>query len=190
MRTPYPTPVYGRLAAPEGWQALGAAKQQARLALDLLEALEALKPRLHRSLVGGRLLEATGTTIAVTALANENTFLVPWDYGEEPREILRRFVQVRRFFTSLPAATVTAYLQLLWPLELPPPQAHVSVVGHLGIEEAVSAIGASAGTCPLAIVADQKSVSFCFDHRCYDPIHCADLYRLLREKWRTPCSAF
>lgn len=163
---------------PAPWRETGPMKQLELVAAAALRAIEALRPRLHRSLVAGRLVEASGTTVLVTALAeDEDVMAIPWSAGEPWRAVTRRIARARRRWeTPLALELWRAALRQWARPALPPPQAVVSVVGQLGIENPETAPMASGGASPLAIAVGRKTVSIAWDHRVYDAIDAAVFY--------------
>ena len=181
MRVSHPVSIRESRPVPVPWKHAGPMKQLELVAGAALQAIEALRPRLHRSLVGGRLLEASGTTVLVTALTgNEDVLAAPWSAGEPWREVTRRIARARKRWTTPLAHELwrAALRQSAKPV-LPPPQAVVSVVGHLGIENPETASMASGGASPLAVVVGRSSISVAWDHRVYDATDAARFYEEL-----------
>ncbi|MGH7822099.1 MAG: hypothetical protein ACREQ9_20235, partial [Candidatus Binatia bacterium] len=178
MRLEHPVSIRESRAVPAPWRQAGPIKQLELAAGAALDAIDRLRPRLHRSLVVGRLVEASGTTVLVTALAeDEDVMAVPWSAGEPWRAVSRRIARGRKRWTSPIAHELwrAALRQWARPV-LPPPQAVVSVVGNLGIENPETAPMASGGASPLAIVVGRASVSVAWDHRVYDAVDAARFY--------------
>jgi hypothetical protein len=163
---------------PSDWSRLGPIAQLETIGRRILDVLELGRPEFHRSLVRGRLVEASGTTIAVTALTKGGEVMaVPWSYGEAFRTVGRRMNAIReRWASPLADECWRAVFRNYHRPTLPPPQAVLSVVAGLGIENPETSPMASGGASPLAIVVGARTLSIAWDHRVYDASNAARFY--------------
>ena len=134
-------------------------------------------PRFHLSLVNGTFLEAQATTILVTGAdaSGDEVLAVPFSSDETfERGPVRRLLKARvALKQDRWADPRLAYFGAI----LPAPQAVVSVVSQMAIENPGSHIGASGGDSPLLIIAGACSLQFGWSHGVYNAAEAAMFYR-------------
>ena len=84
----YPVQSYGLFDTPAWLAALGPLERLQRAGKAVLDTLSVCYPLFHRSLVAGRIIQASGTTIMVTARGraqggHRGIVAVPWSADEQ-----------------------------------------------------------------------------------------------------------
>jgi hypothetical protein len=165
----HPVAVTERRALPESLQFRSNLVRLMAVGEALLYAV--FDPMLHFSLVGRRLVYASGVTILLVERRKDGEITtVPWSLGESRKIAMERLIRCRK----LPPPRLNAQESYVAANLLPRCQAAVSAVS--GIENPGTNILASGGECPISVVVGEKNVHFALDHRIYDPDAAAVLY--------------
>jgi hypothetical protein len=163
----YPVQSYGLFDTPPWLAALEPLDRLQRAGRAVLDTLSACKPLFHRSLVQGRIIEASGTTILVTARGrphdgHRGIVAVPWSAGESPDMLTGRFLLRRKLgaprLSPAALAIARAYLPV-W-------QAVVSIVPQA---EPIASLMGSGGSTPTEMCIGTKRLTMTSEHRLYTP---------------------
>jgi hypothetical protein len=159
----HPVQSHEFIALPARWRALAPVARLAVAARAAMEVIERARPRYHRSLLGERIVEASGTTLLLTARAPGHGIIgVPWSFDEPFGAALRRMVERKR--RGMPALR-PAQIALLHGY-LPAVQAVVSVVSQ---ERPYASLLGSGGSAPTGVCCGQREVGFTSEHRLFTP---------------------
>ena len=173
---PQPWPIWVYTETPCALTAIDGPRAHIRQLEILADAafatLEEHKPRFHFAKLGDQLIEASGTSIFVTAYERTGRFVIgaTWDAGEDSALVLGRFAEVRRICKLDPRAARALLVRDV--RQLPPPQLVLSNVISVGIEDGGSALGgydARGAAIPISVIVMRKRIQFVFDHRIYNP---------------------
>lgn len=184
MLSPFPVPIYETRPLPPNLRLLPPMQQLRVLGAAAHRVIAGAAPRYHRSLVRGKLAETSGQTIGlVIQTRTSEPAVVSWDLGESWREVQERMATVRHEFDSPLANLSRWWLRVTkGSTGLPPPQAIISTVGHLGIHNPMSGLFACGGACPLVICAGSETIGFCWDHRVFDAMDAGAFYNPFMEE--------
>lgn len=138
----------------------------------VLAVIESEKPRFHRSRTSeGEIVEASGTTISITANDADAVIFGTWDYGEPVESALGRLNEARRIL-RLPAPVARAFWTRTFIPELPPPQVVLSNVIPVGERRPMTCLGGydeGGAETPIVIAVGIERIHIVMDHRVYNP---------------------
>ena len=169
LKTPeYLSRISGPLGAPRRLQIAGTA---------LLEALEALKPMLHYSVVNGVVLLTEGTSIYVTGRTKGGgeTLVSTVDFGEPMSAAMARLNRLRRLLVEVPDRAAYAFMKVQEMPDVAPPQVLLSDVIEYGEALPITCLAGCGGAAPVAIAIGNEEIEIKVDHRLYDPPHMTKL---------------
>lgn len=165
-------PIGIRIPTPEKLLTIDSLKQFELIGNAVLDTLYKHRPRFHKSKIGSDLIQASGTTIIITAYDKDDEVIsATWDYGEPFDEAFTRLGQIRRTLRRVPVITATAYLNVDLK-SLPPPQVVVSNVIPVGIVDPDTSLGGYASNfnmSPIIMATGKQITHIVFDHRLYTP---------------------